>query len=196
MPSYSTCIVAFILIGLLSKYVSYRISVSTLHQTFDSLSNQYGGTFSKGSFFRPPTVMFSVSSSEKDESVKVKIRSFFLYRGQRGNYTEISFALPQRNYTASFSITVDDPEPHKSTELTLSVTEPVPTDDNTYDLMEELLMEIAKTFSADLINCSFDGQIFSVNIRSFLETREDIDKFYGLCHQSFTEGLKLISQPA
>jgi hypothetical protein len=194
--SYATYMAIFLSIMAVVKYISYKYSIKDVHKAFQEFSEQHNGQLDKGSFLVPPSVSFkgsyiSGSTNSADSEITVILRSFYLYRGRRGNYTELSFHLPKRNYLISFSLTLENPHEDEESRWIITITEPVPTAKNTYKKLITLLTGIGERFFANHLNCSFDGEKLSINVLELIDNNEDINEFLRLADAAFQNVLRI-----
>lgn len=81
----------------LLQYVAYARSRSLFGRVYGVLADRWGGTFLVGSFFVPPSLSFRLGD------VSAELRSFYLYRGDTGHYTQFVFRLPKA-YLHAFEV--------------------------------------------------------------------------------------------
>ena len=192
--SYAIYMAIFLSLMAIVKYISYRSTIGDVHNAFQEFAERHNGHLEKGSFLVPPSVTFKGShildSTDKIEN-NVTLRSYYLYRGRRGNYTELAFKLPSRNYMTSFSVKLDNPRLDEDSSWSASVTEPVATVENTYDKLTTCLTQIGDRFSAEHLKCRFDGEKLSIRVLEFIDKADDIDEFYNLSESAFKESLRI-----
>jgi len=79
------------------QYAGYLRSRRSIARVYGALASTWQGEYDAGSFFRPPRVRFAHGSAD------AVLSSFYLYQGQTGNYTQLSFQLPQ-SYLQAFVV--------------------------------------------------------------------------------------------
>lgn len=90
-----------LLIVVATRYGAYLWSSREVARVYRDLADSWEGLFVAGTFFRPPVVEFA------QNGVRAQLSSFYLHRGDTGNYTQLRFDLG-RSYLHAFVVTPDE----------------------------------------------------------------------------------------
>ena len=200
--SYSIYIAIFLTSMTGIKYISYKSSIRNTHKIFKIFANKHKGLLNKGSFLVAPSVSFS-----NEKNMTVSLRSYYLYKGRRGNYTEVSLKLDSTNYLTFFNIEIDKHSKDivRINETTFNYKETLniknlPNINNTRDEKElykkliPLIAAICEKSSTDLAQCQFNGEMVTIRVLQLFETIEELDIFYKQAHKICLEALEIIKK--
>jgi hypothetical protein len=84
-----------------TRYGAYWWSSREVARVYRTLAHRWKGMFRAGTYLRPPVVEFA------HEGLQAQLSSFYLHRGDTGNYTQLRFDLG-RSYLDAFVVRPDD----------------------------------------------------------------------------------------
>ena len=169
MDSLTLCFFLGLFIMVAIQYANYFYSRMLISKAYRLLAKEWDGVFAAGSFFTPPSILFSY------EGTKAELSSFYLYEGKTGNYTQLRFSL-DKAYLQAFTVRTSKQELYE-------------VDSVRPELINELLEthwsqeleSIESLSSAQGIEIRFDGDTFIVRKRGLLIEQENLNIFKKAC---------------
>ena len=187
ITSYAIYIATFVTIMGAIKYISYKLSIKSIHHIFNIFSKEHKGTLNKGSFLVAPSISFL-----NESKMPILLRSYYLYKGRRGNYTEISLKLNTIHYLLSFNIEVtkDDNNGQWITSITDSDSE----NQDPYNTLISLLIRLAEESGTNFLTCEFNGESISIKILQLFDKIKQLNDFYNHSQKPINEAMNLASR--
>ena len=169
MDSTTICFFAGVIIVVAIQYANYFYSRVLIGKVYRLLAQEWDGVFAAGSFFTPPSILFS------HEGTKAELSSFYLYEGKTGNYTQMRFSL-DKAYLQAFTVSTNNEKLYE-----VESVRPELANQLLRDHWSKELENIESLSSAQGIELRFDGDTFIVRKRGLLVEQENLNIFKKAC---------------